>query len=195
MDVLRKVMMLVVVGTLVAGLVSAREQVLNTPVSGKVEVASVEITGRVTYPNGRSPVAQAPVRVWSVAEAKFVYNGVTSQDGTYRLPALEPGRYQLVFADRVRVELLVTEGKAAGAASVDVLIPRGRAVFAQMPIEQKAAILTALSAPAAGDEPAAAEGSGLLKTVVIGGATLTAVGVLADSQDWFEGDRRGVNSP
>ena len=183
------------------GLTAARENALSPQVSRSVELASSEITGKVGYPDGRSVAAQAPVRVWSVLEAAFVQQTVTGKDGTYRLPALAKGTYQLVFADRVRVELHVTDAKGLKPAVLDVVIPHGKAVFADVPIQQKAAVLTALSAPAAVQpvgaekaQPQADTGLGLLPTVAIGAGGITAVAALVD---WHEdrGGRREVNSP
>jgi hypothetical protein len=182
------------------GLTAAREKALDPQVSRTVELASSEITGKVGYPDGRSVAAQAPVRVWSVLEAAFVQQTVTGKDGTYHLPALAKGTYQLVFADRVRVELHVTDGIGLKPAVLDVVIPHGKAVFADVPIERKAAVLTALSAPALVEpigavpaEPAADVGLGLLPTVAIGAGGITAVAAVANLGG--SSGRREVNSP
>ena len=195
--------MLLVAGALIAGpvafavgLVTAREKALDVKLSRTVELASSEIVGKVGYADGTSVAAQAPVRVWSVAQAAFVHQTTTGADGAYRLPALEQGTYQLVFADRVRVELHITEAKSARPAVLDVVIPHGRAVFADMPTEQQAAILTALAVPAAVEEAgllAAETGSGLLPAVAIGAGSITAVAAVAGPVSGT--DRREVNSP
>jgi len=198
-----RVVMLVVTGMLVAGplalaigLATARENALEPKVSGTVELVSAPIAGTVRYPDGRTAVAQAPVRVWSASSKAFVRETTTARDGSYRLAALKPGDYQLIVADRVRVKLHVTAPGGPKVASLDVVIPHGQAIFAQMPIEQKAAVLTALAAPAAGEgqEPEEAGGSsGLLPTLAIGAGGVTAVAALVD---WDNNhDRRRVNSP
>ncbi len=199
-----KVVMLVVTGMLIAGplalaigLATAHERTLEPKVTGTVQVASVDIAGKVRYPDGLTAVAQAPVRVWSAARREFVQEATTGRDGAYRLTALEPGDYQLVFADRVRVKLHVTAGNGAKVASLDVVIPHGQAMFAQMPVDQKAAVLTALVTPAAtdtGQEPEEGSSSGLLPTLAIGAGGVTAVAVIADWGDDDNGRRR-VNSP
>jgi len=200
-----RVVLLVLTGMLVAGplalaigLAAAREKALEPKVSGVVELASAEIAGTVRYPDGRTVVALAPVRVWSAARKAFVQETQTGKDGAYRLPALPQGDYQLVFADRVRVRLHVTAAASPKPAKLDVVIPHGQAVFAQMPIEQKAAVLTALAAPAAaeGAEPEQATGgkSGLLPALAIGTGGIMAVAALSDWGD-EDHDRRRVNSP
>ena len=204
---LRRAVILLSAGILIAGpvalsvgLEAAREKAPDPKVSRTVELASAELTGKVGYPDGRSVAAHAPVRVWSVLEAAFVQQTVTGRDGSYRLPALAAGTYQIVFADRVRVELRVTDHKGLKPAILDVVIPHGRAVFAQMPVEQKAAVLTALSVPAAVEpigaektEPPADTSGGLLPTVAIGAGAITAVAAVADMDE--DGARRKVNSP
>lgn len=198
-----RVVLLVLTGMLIAGplalaigLATARERTLEPKVRGTVQVASVAITGKVCYPDGHTAVPQAPVRVWSAVRKAFVQETTTGKDGVYRLKALQPGDYQLTFADRVRVKLHVTAGKAAKASSLDVVIPHGQAMFAQMPVDQKAAVLTALAVPAAaegGEEPEGGSGSGLLPTLAIGAGGVTAVAVVSD---WGDDDhRRRVNSP
>lgn len=205
---LRKAVMLFSAGILIAGpvaltvgLEAARGKAPDPQVSRTVELASAELTGKVSYPDGRSVAAHAPVRVWSVLEAAFVQQTVTGRDGAYRLPALAAGTYQIVFADRVRVELRVTDHKGLKPAVLDVVIPHGKAVFAQMPAEQKAVVLTALSVPAVAEpigaettEPPADRSGGLLPTIAIGAGAITAVAAVADLDD-DGGGRRKVNSP
>ncbi len=198
-----RVVILVMTGVLIAGplalaigLAAAHEKAMEPKVSGTVELASAEIAGKVRYPDGRTAVAKAPVRVWSVARKAFVQETTTGRDGGYRLTALQPGDYQLVVADRVRVKLHVTSAGGPKVASLDVVIPHGQAVFAQMPIDQKAAVLTALATPAAaeGVEPEeAGGGSGLLPTLAIGAGGITAVAAVSEWHD--NGHRRRVNSP
>jgi hypothetical protein len=181
---------------LALGLASAGRTAPEPKVSGVAELAAVQVTGRVEYPDGRTAVALAPVRVWNSSRAAFVHETVTGKDGTYSLPPLDPGTYQLIFADRVRVKAHVTAAGSPGAATLDVVIPHGQAVFAEMPIDEKASVLSALAAPAA---PAAASGlaasaSGLLPTVAIGAGGVTAVGAVAEYYEDHYGRRR-VDSP
>jgi hypothetical protein len=96
--------------------------------------------------------AGAPVRVWDVKEVRFVQQSETGEGGAYRLPALAPGSYQAVFADRLRVPVVVSEAEGEEPAVFNVVIPRGTAAFARMPIEQKAVILSVMTEKWAGGD-------------------------------------------
>ena len=167
----------------------------NAPTTQLLELPPAALTGKVTYPDGQAVPAGAVVRVWSTDKACFVLETRVGERGTYRLPALDPGAYQIVFADRVRVPAVVAEERGDRPTVFHVVIPHGVAAFAHMPIEQKAVVLSALGA-VPGDEDDDDDDSGLLPVVLIGGGALTGVAILADSQDWFEeGHRRHVVSP
>jgi len=149
-----------------------------------LEIKPGELKGRVLYPDGKTPAAKVPVRVWSPKEKKFVQQTTTDEKGNYKLAALEPGRYLLIFGDRVSVELRVVKSAAAAARPLEVIIPRGRAFFSpeEMQVE--------LAKEGGGGE------SKLLKTLLIGGLVVTAVAVpLALSSGGGGHHHRGIVSP
>jgi hypothetical protein len=134
------------------------------------------LTGKVLYPDGKTPVAKAPVRVWSVEEKKFICQAVTDDQGAYELPRLEPGCYVVVFGDRARVELLVADDAKRPAEPLNVLIPHGKVFFYPAQVARE---LAAGSAPGA---PGGFVGKLLTtKVLLLGGAT-TAVASVATKQ-------------
>ncbi|MCK4282825.1 MAG: carboxypeptidase regulatory-like domain-containing protein, partial [Candidatus Brocadiae bacterium] len=173
-----------------------------------VTVKPGELTGMVLYPDGKTPAANVAVRVWDVQKGRFVCDLRTDKAGLYKLPKLAPGRYFVVFGDRVNVILDVVAGTESSIDTLNVLIPRGKTVFARMGPEQRSAVLTVLAQTEDKDE-GAAEGAaeegakrkvlGLpLKTVVLGvGGLATAVGVVSVVSDDDEGDKttRVIVSP
>jgi len=155
---------------------SAEDQPVNMRY-GQVVVADVgDLSGRVIYPDGKTALPKAVVRVWSVQDAKFVQEVLTDKEGAYTVKNLTPGRYIVVFGDRVVVDLRVQKAPKAAVQKLDVICPHGKTVFAQMAMERKAAVLTTMGAAEEGEKA----GGGLLKTVVVGaGGTATAVGIVA----------------
>ena len=125
------------------------------------------LSGRVLYPDGKTPAAKAPVRVWSVDQKKFVHQTTTDEKGNYKFPALKPGRYLVIFGDRVSVDLRVAETAKFGGKPLNIIIPRGQVFFA--PEEMQVELL------------GEGEGKGkLLPTLlIVGGLGATAVGVVA----------------
>ena len=159
----------------------AEEKGLQLDYGRLVEANAGLLSGRVIYPDGITPAAKVPVRVWSVKAKKFVREVTTDEKGRYSLRELAVGRYFIVFGDRVRVDVRVAKDARRGVKTLDVVIPHGQVIFAQMAQERRAAVLTLLGA-GEGSEGAkgAAKGGGLLKTVIIGaGGAATAVGIVA----------------
>lgn len=149
-----------------------------------LEVKPGELKGRVLYPDGKTPAAEVPVRVWSPAEKKFIYEGKTDKQGNYTLPALKPGRYLLIFGDRVTVDLRVTKTAAFTGKPLNVFIPRGRAFFA--PEEMEVELV-------GGGE---ATGGKLLTTLlIVGGGAATAVGIVALAGGFEEEEEKVIVSP
>jgi len=135
-----------------------------------LEMAPGTLTGKVVYPDNRTPVAGAHVRVWSAAEEKFVQETKTNKDGVYAIESLAVGAYSVIVADRVAVEVRVTES-ASPERRLNVVVPRGKPFFAIEPgrAEKAPRRLAAVGG-----------GKGTLKTVlIIGGGVATAVGVIA----------------
>ncbi len=162
-----------------------------------LEAKASEFAGKALYPDGKSPASGLAVRVWSVEKKKFVAKAVTAKDGTYKLGKLAAGRYLVVYGDRVTVELRVTDKAEVGIETLDVIIPRGESVFAQMAQERRETVLTLMGAAEPTEGASGADGSGLVKTLLIGtGATATAVAVLERHNDDNDGDGpRKVESP
>ena len=137
-----------------------------------VAVKPGEFTGRVLYPDGVIPAADAPVRVWSVAENRFVYETTTDRSGNYKLPALKEGRYLLVFGDRVVVDLRVDASAKLTGQPINVIMPRGKALLSREEIAEELARLGEGKGPRA-------EGGRLLRTrLMYGGAGLAAIGLV-----------------
>ena len=150
-------------------------------------ISTQELSGKLLYPDGETPVAAAPVRVWSVAQKKFIYQTTTDAKGAYTLPQMSPGRYVLVYGDRVRVNLVVTAGKEPFVKFLNVIIPRGIPLVTE---EQLAAELAG-GAVAGG----AAATAALLTAIVIAVAGgLLAVGVVG-AAGGFGGGGGGPVSP
>ncbi len=165
-----------------------------------VTVKPGELTGVVLYPDAKTPAANVAVRVWDVQKGQFVCDLRTDKAGLYKLPKLAPGRYFVVFGDRVNVILDVVDGTESSIDTLNVLIPRGKTVFARMGPQQRSAVLTVL-AQTQGQGAGAAEGGkkvlGLpLGTVVLGvGGIATAVALVAVASDDDGDDTRIIVSP
>lgn len=140
--------------------------------SNVLRIKPGELTGRVLYTDGKTPAAKAPVRVWSVGPKKFVFETLTDPTGAYKIPKLSPGRYVIVFGDRVRVEVVVAAADdKLPTGPLNVIIPRGRVLF------YPAQVAKELAAGAGASTSAIAK---LLSAkVILIGATATAVGVVA----------------
>ncbi|MFH0953724.1 MAG: hypothetical protein V1873_05300 [Verrucomicrobiota bacterium] len=91
-------------------------------------VITAEIQGLVFYSDGETPAADLPVRIWDIEKREFIYETRTDENGFYKLPKLEPGRYYVTF-DWMKLELLVVEEKETALTQqphdVIVVIPRG----------------------------------------------------------------------
>ena len=93
------------------------------------ETISSEITGFVLFSDGKTPANDVPIRLWSFAQEKYVYETETDDDGFYKLPKLPIGTYQLEF-DRIRVELRILEDRpdlivsSGHSHDIVVVIPR-----------------------------------------------------------------------
>ena len=137
-----------------------------------ITVKPGEFTGKVLYPDGVIRAADAPVRVWSVTEKKFVYETTTDKSGNYKLPALKEGRYFLVFGDRVVVDLRVDASAKLAGQPINVIIPRGKALLSRGEVAEELVLLGGGKGPRAG-------GGRLLRTRLIwGGLGVTAIGLI-----------------
>ncbi len=169
-----------------------------------VEMRPGELTGKLLYSDGKTPVTKAPVRVWSVENKGLVLEVLTDEKGAYSLGKLEEGRYLIVFGDRVTVKLRVAKDAKDGVSTLDVIVPHGQVAFAQMAQQQRTVVLAALTLVGATEEEGDGEGGGgggtgggggLRGTAVIGTAgALIAVAVI-DIFDLFEDEDKKVVSP
>ena len=132
-----------------------------------LQVKPGKLSGRVLYTDGKTPAAGVSVRVWDVSKKKFVYSTVTGPDGSYQIPQLPDGRYQVVYGDRVCVDLRVARTAPEQKVPLDVIIPRGRSA--------------ASAVAAAGGAGAGTAGGGtvLKSLIIVGAGGATAVGVAA----------------
>ncbi len=153
------------------------------------------LSGQVLFPDATSPAGGVPVRMWSVAERRFIYETVTDAEGAYSLPAVGPGRYWLVFGDKVTVDVEVSEEGKDAPKTFTVIIPRGSVALARMPAERWAAVLEATAAPEGGSLLGGLmPKSRLMKSVlVVGGGSATAVGVAVAVKS--DNDHKKVVSP
>lgn len=133
-----------------------------------LQIRPGELRGQVLYPDGKTPAAKVPVRVWSVEAKKFVYQSTTDEKGRYRLPKLAPGRYLVIFGDRMSVEVRVVEGAELSGQPLNVIIPRGQAFFA--PEDMTVELMGEVEE---GDRKL------LRSLLILGGGTITAVGIAA----------------
>ena len=85
-----------------------------------------KIVGVALFPDGETPVANLPVRMWDMAAKKFIYRTRTNKHGVFNVPRLGNGLHSL-FVGRVKIDLCVLSKGVSGAAQhhdVVVVIPR-----------------------------------------------------------------------
>lgn len=150
-----------------------------------IEVKPGELKGQVLYPDGKTPAAKVPVRVWSVDQKKFVQETTTDEKGNYTLAALKPGRYLVIFGDRVSVDLRVAKTAPPAGKPLNVIIPRGKAFFSPQELE--------VELLGEGEEGG---GRRLLGTLLIVGAGgITAVGIVWAAGGFKGGGKKKIVSP
>ena len=167
------------------GLLFALEEpaIIIRKIKSFLEVGLEELNGLVLYSDERTPVADAPVRVWSTAENKFVYETTTDEKGAFKIPVLPEGFYYVVFGDRVIVEVFVDASVRPVGQPLWVIAPRGKPALTPAQISRILA------------EPTGA-GRGLLRGIIImtaGGAV--AVGVLGLTGAFKEKEKKVIVSP
>lgn len=148
-----------------------------------LEMKPGPLNGQVLYTDGKTPAAKVPVRVWSVKEKKFVYETTTDDEGNYKIPELAEGKYLAVFGDRVIVDLRVSDAALPVKKPFNVIIPEGK------PLLTREELVAELSGEKEGVPR-------ILRTVIIiGAATVTAVGVVALAGGFKGEERRRIVSP
>jgi len=170
-------------GPLGGGRLWAQGSTAGVSYSQYLEMAPGELGGQVLYPDGKTPAVRVPVRVWSVQEKRFVYQTATDEKGGYKLPRLVPGRYLVLFGDRVSVELRVAETAGVLAKPLNVIIPRGRVFLTPEELELE---VTGVGAEEEGRRR-------LLGTLLIVGAgAVTAVGLVAVAGGFEHAEKKKV---
>lgn len=153
----------------------AAQPVPSVRYGASIAVQPGTLTGRVLFPDGRSPAAGIAVQAWSVERGAYVAQTVTDADGAYVLKSLPAGRHLLVVGGRVSVDVLASP-KAEHEGPLNVIIPHGVGTFAQMSPERQAAVLVLMAQSDAEQEPVTRRP---LRTVlIIGGGTATAIGTV-----------------
>jgi len=157
--------------------------IVEHKISHFFEMAAGELSGTVLYSDGKTPVGEAPVRVWSAKEEKFIFETTTDKRGAYVIGELSPGTYYVIFADRV-VSIVHVKSKAfAQMGLLNVVIPKGTPGLSREEI-------SAMLARAGQGFPKLK----LLPTIIIAGLIAAAIAIplaLADDDD----KHRAVTSP
>ena len=163
-----------------------------------------EITLRVTYPDGE-PLAETPVSVWNVDRKEQTAKALTDAKGQVTLAGLEEGEYVILVADRLWVDLAVTEKAAILTGPIEVVVPHGQSAFAVLSDGEKENVILAQFGGEEGEgEPlfSGTEGGGLDWWGLLRGSFPYLVGaagriIVADIFDCFaeEEEVRVVVSP
>lgn len=80
----------------------------ETPI--EIELLPEDIVGVVLRPDGKTPIAELPVRVWNTEKNKTIYRTKTDKDGIFRLPALKASR-NIVFVGRVKIDMRILSAR------------------------------------------------------------------------------------
>lgn len=155
-----------------SGLLYAAEKTNAAKYSEFLLVKPGAFSGKVLYTDGKTPATQVPVRVWNIAQKKFVQTAATDENGAYKLPELAPGRYFVVFGDRVCVDLRVDEKAKLAPQPLNVVIPKGKAYAAPEPEAMERVVV-------AGGEGAEGSSTLLKGGIIVGAAGATAIGIAA----------------
>ncbi|MHC4479558.1 MAG: hypothetical protein ACYS8K_05180 [Planctomycetota bacterium] len=172
-------------GQLLAREKPAEQQATSVAYGDSVSVKPGALAGTVLYSDGKTPAAEVPIRLWGVEKGEFCQQTQTDETGHYELADLEPGRYYAVFADRVRVDLRVDEEAELSGGPLNVIVPRGKAVFAQMTTEQRSAVLIVLSETEGEPEEGDVTKMPLRTVLIVAGGSATAVGaaIIVENSD------------
>ena len=128
----------------------------NGRVEPLLEIVPEEIVGIALYPDGETPVAELPIRVWSQERRRIILRTRTAEDGTFRVPRTAVGPCFL-FVGRVKMNLqmLPTGGDGTNQHhDIVVVVPRSLIVGQSLPT---AGVITGSSAAGALMTPYAAD--------------------------------------
>lgn len=82
-----------------------------------------KITGKVLKSDGKTVLSDISITVVDSKTGKIIATVKTDKDGRYALPALKPGKYRLVVAHRMVVEIEVVSQSEISLASLNFLLP------------------------------------------------------------------------
>ena len=101
-------MRLLHVGCLAAFLLAPAALLAQVDPQPQAELVREEIVGIALFPDGETPVAKLPVRVWDADQRKTVFRTETDADGIFRIPPLPAGR-RYIFVGRARIDVRIVE--------------------------------------------------------------------------------------
>ncbi|OGV66984.1 MAG: hypothetical protein A2498_09340 [Lentisphaerae bacterium RIFOXYC12_FULL_60_16] len=118
------------IGYIVSGLLILGGSVFAQEGGAQVQFLPQQIIGMVLYPDGQTPVADLPVRLWDVKQKRVLVRSETDEQGRFQIPRQVEGDFML-FVGRLVVDLRIL--KAAGAAVAQrhdmvMVLPRGMLV-------------------------------------------------------------------
>lgn len=93
-----------------------------------------EITGKVTKTDGKTVLPDIPITVVDTKTGEIIATVKTDKDGRYSLPELKPGKYRLVIAHRMVVEIEVVSESETAFTSLNLLLPEA---FLEPPAEEE----------------------------------------------------------
>jgi hypothetical protein len=100
-----------------------------------LEIVPEEIVGIALYPDGITPVAELPIRLWSEARQRVIFRTQTAADGTFRVPRTAAGPCFL-FVGRVKMNLRMLPPSAGGTYQqhdIIIVVPRSLVVGQGLP--------------------------------------------------------------
>lgn len=108
------------------------------------KIITAEAKGFVFWADGETAAIGVPVRLWDIQKRDFIFETTTDENGAFRLPVLEPGRYFVTF-DTIRLDLEVLPRIPYAEQQphdIIVVIPRG---VASVPLTHLHSLLLATS--------------------------------------------------
>lgn len=72
----------------------------------RIDMLPESIRGIILYPDGKTPVADVPIRLWSVKEDRIVHRSASDANGAFEIPRMSGGECFL-FIGRLRIDLRV----------------------------------------------------------------------------------------
>ena len=82
-----------------------------------------KITGTVTRTDGKTPLPNTSITAIDTKNGKTVATVKTDKNGRYSLPELKPGKYRLVVAHRMMVQIEVVAKDDSSLSVLNILVP------------------------------------------------------------------------